>query len=104
LAFALFGSQDGVMRFGFAPALSVTVWLMLTFYVLEQHWFPRLQTRWTLMALGASVVLIAAVFPGAPMHTNASPLLPLHWVAWVRFGFRAKQVLPLLLYWHFMHS
>ena len=79
LAFALFGSQDGVMRFGFAPALSVTVWLMLTFYVLEQHWFPRLQTRWALMALGASVVLIAAVFPGKPMHTNASPLLPLHW-------------------------
>ena len=31
------------------------------------------------MVLGASVVLIAAVFPGAPMHTNASPLLPLHW-------------------------
>ena len=79
LAFALFGSQDGVMRFGFAPALSVTVWLMLTFYILEQHWFPRLQTRWTLMAIGASVVLIAAVFPGVPMHTNASPLLPLHW-------------------------
>ena len=51
----------------------------MTFYVLEQHWFPRLQTRWALMALGASVVLIAAVFPGKPMHTNASPLLPLHW-------------------------
>ena len=64
LAFALFGAQDGVMYFGFAPALSVTVWLMLTFYVLEQHWFPRLKTRWTLMVLGASVVLIAAVFPG----------------------------------------
>ncbi len=79
LAFAMFGSQDGVMRFGFAPALSTTVWLMLTFYVLEQHWFPRLKTRWTLMVLGASVVLIAAVFPGAPMHSNASALLPLHW-------------------------
>ena len=79
LAFALFGAQDDVLRFGFAPALSVTVWLMLTFYVLEQHWFPRLKTRWTLMVLGASVVLLAAVFPGAPLQVNASPLLPLHW-------------------------
>jgi ABC-type uncharacterized transport system permease subunit len=97
----LFGSQDGVMRFGFAPALSVTVWLMLTFYVLEQHWFPRLQTRWTLMALGASVVLIAAVFPGAPMHTNASPLLPLHWALGIAsYGMFAVAVVHAILMTH----
>jgi ABC-type uncharacterized transport system permease subunit len=78
LVFALFAPQDGGLRFGFAPALSVTTWLMLTFYVLEQHWFPQLRTRWTLSIVGAAVVLVAAAFPGAALHTQTSPLLPLH--------------------------
>jgi ABC-type uncharacterized transport system permease subunit len=51
---------------------------MLTFYVLEQHWFPQLRTRWTLSIVGAAVVLLSAVFPGAALHTQTSPLLPLH--------------------------
>ena len=75
----LFAPQEQSLRFGFAPSLSVTVWLMLTFYVLEQHWFPQMRTRWTLAILGAAVVLLAALFPGAPLHVNASPWLPLHW-------------------------
>lgn len=79
LVFALFGSHEGAMHFGFAPALSVTVWLMFTFYLLEQHWFPQLRTRWTLAGMGAAVVLLAAVFPGAPLHLATSPWLPLHW-------------------------
>jgi len=78
LLFSLFGPQPEGLRFGFAPALSVTIWLMLTFYVLEQHWFPQLRTRWTLTSLGATVALLAALFPGTPMHTTASPWLPLH--------------------------
>ena len=78
LVFALFAPQDGGIRFGFAPALSVTAWLMLTFYVLEQHWFPQLRTRWTLSIVGAAVVLLAALFPGSALHMQASPLLPLH--------------------------
>lgn len=78
LIFALFGPQPEGLRFGFAPALSVTAWLMLTFYLLEQHWFPQLRTRWTLTGLGATVALLAALFPGTPMHTSASPWLPLH--------------------------
>ncbi len=78
LVFALFAPQEGAVRFGFAPALSVTAWLMLTFYVLEQHWFPQLRTRWTLASVGAAVVLLAAVFPGAALHIEASPWLPLH--------------------------
>jgi ABC-type uncharacterized transport system permease subunit len=79
LVFALFAPQDGAVRFGFAPALSVTVWLMLTFYVLEQHWFPQLKTRWTLASVGAAVVVLAALFPGSALHMQASPWLPLHW-------------------------
>jgi ABC-type uncharacterized transport system permease subunit len=79
LLFALFGAQDGSARFGFAPALSVTAWLMLTFYLLEQHWFPQLRIRWTLAGLGALVVVLAALFPGAALDINASPWLPMHW-------------------------
>jgi hypothetical protein len=28
-------------RFGFAPALSVTAWLVLTVYAVESHLFPN---------------------------------------------------------------
>ncbi len=78
LVFAFFGPQEGGLRFGFAPALSITAWLMLTFYVLEHHWFPQLRTRWTLAIVGAVVVLLAAAFPGTALHTQTSPMLPLH--------------------------
>jgi ABC-type uncharacterized transport system permease subunit len=78
LIFALFAPQESGLRFGFAPALSVTAWLMLTFYVLEHHWFPQLRTRWTLAIVGAAVVLLAAAFPGTPLHTQTSPMLPMH--------------------------
>ena len=78
LVVALFAPQDGGLRFGFAPALSVTLWLVITFYTLEQHWFPQLRSRWTLSFLGAFVVMLACVFPGNALHTQTSPLLPLH--------------------------
>ncbi|MFT3813770.1 MAG: cytochrome c biogenesis protein CcsA [Acidovorax sp.] len=65
-------------RFGFAPALSMTAWLVLTVYAVESRFFPQLQTRWVLAGLGAVAVLLAALFPGAPLHVNASPWLPLH--------------------------
>ena len=78
LVVALFAPQDGGLRFGFAPALSVTLWLVITFYTLEQHWFPQLRSRWTLSFLGAFVVMLACVFPGTALHTQTSPLLPLH--------------------------
>lgn len=78
VVFAWFAPHEDGIRFGFAPALSVTAWLMLTFYVLEHHWFPQLRTRWTLAILGAVVVVLAAIFPGAALHVEASPLLPLH--------------------------
>ena len=66
-------------HFGFAPALSVTAWLVLTVYTVERQLFPQLQARWALAGLGAVAVLLAAVFPGAPLHVAASPWLPLHW-------------------------
>jgi len=69
---------DGTPRFGFAPALSVTAWLVLTVYAVESRLFPQLQARWTLAGLGAATVILALVFPGSPLHVSASPWLPLH--------------------------
>jgi ABC-type uncharacterized transport system permease subunit len=66
-------------RFGFAPALSVTAWLVLTVYAVERQVFPQLRGRWALAALGAAAVLLALVFPGTPLQMTASPWLPLHW-------------------------
>jgi len=58
-------------RFGFAPALSVTAWLVLTVYAVERQWFPQLQARWALAGLGAAAVLLALVFPGSPLHVSS---------------------------------
>lgn len=66
-------------RFGFAPALSVTAWLVLTVYAVERELFPQLQARWALAGLGAAALLLALIFPGTPLHVSASPWLPLHW-------------------------
>lgn len=76
LAWALFG---GAPRFGFAPALSVTAWLVAGVYAVESHFYPQMQTRWALSALGAAAVLLALVFPGNLLHASASLWLPLHW-------------------------
>jgi ABC-type uncharacterized transport system permease subunit len=66
-------------RFGFAPALSMTVWLVLTVYAVERRLFPQLQAHWALAGLGSAAVILALVFPGTSYHAIASPWLPLHW-------------------------
>ena len=66
-------------RFGFAPALSVTAWLVLTVYAVEQQMFPKLEARWALAGLGSAAVLLALVFPGSELPVTASAWLPLHW-------------------------
>ncbi len=76
LGWGLFG---GAARFGFAPALSMTAWLVATIYAVESQVYPQLQTRWSLSAVGAVAVLLALVFPGSLLHPTASFWLPLHW-------------------------
>jgi len=66
-------------RFGFAPALSMTVWLVLTVYAVERRLFPQLHAHWALAGLGSAAVILALVFPGTSYHVIASPWLPLHW-------------------------
>lgn len=75
LAWGVWGDTP---RFGFAPAVSVTAWLVLTVYVIERQMFPQLQARWALAGLGAFAVVLALAFPGTPL-VPSSPWLPLHW-------------------------
>jgi len=74
---------DGLLgeppRFGFAPALSMTVWLVLTVYAIESRLFPQMQAHWALAGLGSVAVILTLVFPGTTYHAIASPWLPLHW-------------------------
>ena len=76
LAWNLFG---GAPRFGFAPALSITVWLVLTAYVVESQLYPQLRARWALAGFGTLAIALAMLFPGARLPETSSPLLPLHW-------------------------
>ncbi len=75
LAWGLLGETP---RFGWAPALSVTAWLVLTVYAVESQFFPKLEARFALAGLGAVAVLLALLFPGTPLHASASPWSPLH--------------------------
>ncbi len=76
LAWGLWGTEP---RFGFAPALSVTAWLVGLVYAIENYLFPQLKTPWLLSGLGAAAILLALFFPGTPLHPAASAWLPLHW-------------------------
>ena len=66
-------------RFGFAPAMSMTVWLVLAVYAVESRLFPQLQAHWTLAGLGSMAVALAVAFPGSSYLKVASVWLPLHW-------------------------
>lgn len=76
LAEGLLGSPP---RFGFAPALSMTVWLVLSVYAIESRLFPQLQAHWALAGFGGAAVLLSLFFPGSSYHMVASSWLPLHW-------------------------
>ena len=73
------GSAVQVARFGFAPALSMTVWLVLAVYVVESRFVPLPGMRRVLAALGMLVVLLAFVFPGEVRPLVASRWAPVHW-------------------------
>jgi ABC-type uncharacterized transport system permease subunit len=75
LAMGITGSNA---RFGFAPALSMTVWLVAAVYAVESQFFPQIQTRWALSSIGVAAVLLAELFPGSPLSSNPSGWLALH--------------------------
>ena len=51
-ALLVWGLWGEAPRFGFAPALSMTAWLVLTVYAVERQLFPQMRARWMLAALG----------------------------------------------------
>lgn len=73
------GSPLAGARFGFAPALSATLWLVLAVYAVESRWVPLPGVRRTLAGLGMLAVALAAVFPGEFRPQAASHWAPLHW-------------------------
>jgi ABC-type uncharacterized transport system permease subunit len=72
-------AQDGA-RFGFAPALSMTIWLVLTVYLVESRFYPLHSVRRVLALLAAVSVVLAWCFPGELRASAASAWAPLHWL------------------------
>lgn len=66
-------------RFGFAPALSMTMWLVLAVYAVQSRLFPQMKSHWALAGLGGGAVVLASIFPGSSYLQVASIWLPLHW-------------------------
>jgi len=75
LILGLWGEQP---RFGFAPALSLTAWLVGLVYAIEGYIYPQFKKPWLMSAVGSFSVLLAWLFPGGPLSANASAWLPLH--------------------------
>ncbi|MEP6739737.1 MAG: cytochrome c biogenesis protein CcsA [Caldimonas sp.] len=74
------GSDIPGARFGFAPALSITIWLVLAVYELESRLVPLPGVRRTLAACGVVVVVLAWLYPGRVHAQAASIWAPLHWL------------------------
>lgn len=73
------GRQESGARFGFGPALSTTVWLVVAVYAFESRLVPIRRLRHWLAALAAIVVVLAALFPGELFVQHAA-WAPLHWL------------------------
>ena len=96
LALDVFGYGAAVAgaRFGFAPALSATVWIVLGVHTVESRLLPIPAVRRVLAVAGTVVVLLAAAFPGESRPHAASAWLPLHWLLGVvSYGLLAVAVL-----------
>lgn len=83
------GQTEPGARLGFAPVLSMTVWLIIAVYGVESRLVPLPAVRQWLSAAGLVAVLICAVFPGE-MRPITSRLAPLHFAlgvgAYALFG------------------
>lgn len=77
---AVLGSGSHDARFGFAPALSATLWLVLAVYAIESRFVPLPGVQRWLAGLGALAVALMLAFPGEVRAHADSPWMPLHWV------------------------
>jgi ABC-type uncharacterized transport system permease subunit len=67
-------------RFGFAPALSATAWLVLAVHAVESRFVPLPGIRRLLAALGGGTLVLALCYPGEGGLHPSSPWAPLHWL------------------------
>ncbi|WP_374585644.1 cytochrome C assembly family protein [Ideonella dechloratans] len=91
---------DGLpgLRIGFAPVLSLTVWLVIAIHGLESRMLPVPRLRRTLAATGAVAAALAWVFPGELHVVAHSHWAPLHWLlGLLSYGLFGAAVLHALL-------
>ena len=78
------------IRWGFAPVLSLTAWLVLTVHFTETRLVPISGLRRLFAVIGAASVALALVFPGDVVIVSYSVYAPLHWTlgiaAYALFG------------------
>lgn len=73
-------AQAGLgIRFGFAPVLSLTVWLVLAVHFMESRLVPIAGLRRGFSIGGAAAVLLALAFPGEVFVVSYSGYAPVHW-------------------------
>jgi ABC-type uncharacterized transport system permease subunit len=94
-----YGSPIPGARFGFAPALSATVWIVIAVHAIESRLLPLPAVRLLLAVAATLAVLLAALYPGEsrPLAAGTAPhvaWLPLHWLMGVvSYGLFAVAVL-----------
>jgi ABC-type uncharacterized transport system permease subunit len=85
-------------RFGFAPALSATMWMVVGVHQVESRLLPLPAVRRLLAGAAAAAVLMAALFPGEMRPHVGSGWLPLHWLLGiVSYGLFGVAVLHALM-------
>jgi ABC-type uncharacterized transport system permease subunit len=67
-------------RLGFAPVLSLTVWLVLAVHTAESRLVPLPPVRRVLALMGVAAVGLAWIAPGDVRLLAGSPWAPLHWL------------------------
>ena len=89
-SFGLEADAGQGIRWGFAPVLSLTAWLVLTVHFTETRLVPIAGLRRIFAAIGAASVLLALAFPGDVVIVSYSVYAPLHWTlgiaAYALFG------------------
>ncbi len=97
LDIAGYGAAEPGARFGFAPALSATVWIVIAVHAIESRLLPLPAVRLLLAVTATLSVLLAALYPGEsrPLAGSAAAAwLPLHWLLGVvSYGLFAVAVL-----------
>jgi len=74
------GEVEPGARFGFAPALCATAWLVVAVYGIENRFVPLITVRRVLAVLGGLSTALMLMFPGEPHLHPGAPWAPLHWL------------------------